>query len=124
VQEDASPAAPSSSAPIRVVLGPDLDRFERRFVESLLSDTFLVAASSDRVGMRLNGPRLGSKASPAALSAPMVRGAIQVTPSGELIVLGPDHPTMGGYPVIATVVRRHLGWLAVRTLGEPVQFVM
>ena len=122
--DDASPGAPDPSAPIRVVLGPDLDRFDRPVVDSLLSETFLVSAPSDRVGMRLTGPRLTSNGEPAAISAPMVRGAIQVTPSGELIVLGPDHPTVGGYPVIATVVRRHLGWLAVRNLGEPVRFVI
>ena len=35
-------------------------------------------------------------------STPMVPGAIELTPSG-LVVLGPDHPTTGGYPVVAVV---------------------
>jgi allophanate hydrolase subunit 2 len=35
----------------------------------------------------------------------MVKGAIELTPSG-LVVLGPDHPTTGGYPVVG-VLRDH-----------------
>ena len=52
----------------------------------------------------------------------MVRGAIQVPSSGEPIVLGPDHPTTGGYPVVATVVRADLGGLMARPAGAFVRF--
>jgi allophanate hydrolase subunit 2 len=52
----------------------------------------------------------------------MVRGAIQVPGSGESIVLGPDHPTVGGYPVIATVVRGDVGALMARAPGSRVRF--
>ena len=122
--DDPPPPAPNAGASISVVLGPDRDRFEPRLFNVLLSSTFVVAAASDRVGMRLTGPAFTGLADAGAPSAPMVRGAIQVTPSGGLIVLGPDHPTMGGYPVIAAVVRRHWGWLAARTRGEPVRFAI
>ncbi len=54
--------------------------------------------------------------------APMVRGAIQVPASGEAIVLGPDHPTTGGYPVLATVVREDIGGLLGRAAGASVRF--
>jgi allophanate hydrolase subunit 2 len=118
---------------LRVVLGPDLDVFDRAAVDALMTATFVVDARSDRVGTRLTGPRLdyaadstasGAGGTPSTgISAPMVRGAIQVPPSGEPIVLGPDHPTTGGYPVIATVVRGHLGSLGGRRAGARVQFV-
>jgi allophanate hydrolase subunit 2 len=52
----------------------------------------------------------------------MVRGAIQVTLSGEPIVLGPDHPTTGGYPLIAAVIRADQGRLCARRPGTPVRF--
>ena len=48
-------------------------------------------------------------------TAPMVRGAIQVTPSGEPVVLGPDHPTTGGYPVVGVVIAADQGRLAGAT---------
>jgi 5-oxoprolinase (ATP-hydrolysing) subunit C len=122
-EETPMPSAPGNDLPVRVVLGPDLDRFDARTIETFLASTFAVDPRSDRVGTRLAGPLPNGERDPGGLSAPMVRGAIQVTPSGELFVLGPDHPTTGGYPVIATVIRRHLGPLAARTVGSPVRFV-
>ncbi len=111
--------------PICVVPGPDRERFEASAVDALLSSAFAIDPRSDRVGIRLTGPSPPVRPRPdASVSAPMVRGAIQVPPSGELIVLGPDHPTTGGYPVIATVVRRCLGSLASRPLRAAVRFVV
>jgi allophanate hydrolase subunit 2 len=52
----------------------------------------------------------------------MVRGAIQVPALGEPVVLGPDHPTMGGYPCIAAVTTASFGALAVRGPGTTVRF--
>jgi len=117
------PVAPNLRSPIGVILGPDGDRFDAHAVDVLLSSTFHVEARSDRVGIRLAGPRLARSHPDTGVSAPMVRGAIQVPPSGEPIVLGPDHPTTGGYPVLATVLSSQFGALAARPIGAPVQFV-
>ncbi|HTQ48626.1 MAG TPA: biotin-dependent carboxyltransferase family protein [Polyangiaceae bacterium] len=122
---DASmPSAPDLASPIRVVPGPDRRRFPDEALDLLLSSSFVVDARSDRVGVRLTGgpalPRLGSDSGP---SSPMVRGAIQVPPSGMAVVLGPDHPTTGGYPVLATVITKDFGSLAARSPGARVRFV-
>jgi 5-oxoprolinase (ATP-hydrolysing) subunit C len=114
---------PDPGALIAVVLGPDLDRFAPDAVDRLLAGTFAVDARSDRIGTRLVGPPLARLDADDGLSAPMVRGAIQVPASGQPIVLGPDHPTTGGYPVIATVVRESIGALGARPVGAPVRFV-
>jgi allophanate hydrolase subunit 2 len=52
----------------------------------------------------------------------MVQGAIQVPRSGQPIVLGPDHPTTGGYPVIATLVRADLGAFHAIPIGGELRF--
>ena len=57
----------------------------------------------DRVGTRLEGPPIPREGGDAGMSLPMVRGAIQLPGSGEPVVLGPDHPTTGGYPIIAAL---------------------
>jgi len=119
-----APAPPDITAPVRVVLGPDLDRFDGSTIEVLLSSTFRVEPRSDRVGVRLGGPTLGRRGDDTGPSGPMVRGAIQVPPSGEAIVLGPDHPTTGGYPVVATVAGSSFGSLAARPVGAAVRFVV
>ena len=62
-----------------------------------------MSPASNRIGTRLEGPRLERLRTDELLSEGVVTGAIQVPPSGRPIVLGPDHPTTGGYPVIAVV---------------------
>ena len=52
----------------------------------------------------------------------MTAGAIQVTHAGELIVSLADHPTTGGYPVIATVITADLPLLAQARPGDTVRF--
>jgi len=49
-------------------------------------------------------------------------GAIELPPSGEPIVLGPDHPTTGGYPVVALIAARDLGRFHTIALGREVRF--
>jgi allophanate hydrolase subunit 2 len=108
-----------------VLPGPDLDRFAPDALDMLLASAFVVGPRSDRTGVRLTGavlPRSGGEET--GPSAPMFRGAIQVPPSGELIVLGPDHPTTGGYPVVATVVRRGWGLLGCHGPGASVRFTV
>lgn len=107
---------------VRVVLGPDLGRFGVGAEEVLLGGTFAVSPASDRVGMRLSGPVLPQADTGSGVSGPMVRGAIEVPSSGEAIVLGPDHPTTGGYPVLAVVIRADWGRLAARRPGMSVKF--
>ncbi len=117
-----APPGPDLVAPVRVVPGPDLDRFGPGALDVFLAATYMVSARSDRVGVRLSGPPLPRLGDDAGVSAPMVKGAIQVPASGEPIVLGPDHPTTGGYPVLATVLSRDLDALMGRPLGSTVVF--
>jgi allophanate hydrolase subunit 2 len=125
-----SPCPPDLLGPIEVVLGPDEDRFHPGARDALLGGPFVVQPRRDRMGMRLAGPLLERADRDAGFSAPMVRGAIQVPASSpargphEIIVLGPDHPTTGGYPVLATVVGASLGSLFARPVGFPVRFVL
>lgn len=115
-------AALDPTAPLRVLLGPDADCFGAAALAVLLGSTFTVSPSSDRVGQRLDGPPVPHGDEGAGTSRPMVRGALQVTLSGTPIVLGPDHPTTGGYPLIASVIRADWGRLGARRPGTPVRF--
>ncbi|MFO0660340.1 MAG: biotin-dependent carboxyltransferase family protein [Polyangiaceae bacterium] len=111
-------------APFDVVLGPDLDRFTERAVHTFLSREYVILASSNRVGLRLetrDGPPI-QVSSDTRVSMPMVKGAIEVPSSGQPIVLGPDHPTTGGYPVIAVVASTELGRLFSRRSGSVIRF--
>jgi biotin-dependent carboxylase-like uncharacterized protein len=106
------------AAPIRAVPGPDA--FPEGALERLFETAWTVGRALDRTGMRLEGVRLPTPPD-RPFSAPMVRGAIQVSHDGTPIVLGPDHPTTGGYAVVATVVTQDLGRLALARPGDAVR---
>lgn len=118
----AEPFDPPPDAPIRLVAGPDLARFAPGTWDALLAGDWRVGTASDRVGVRLVGPALRRVDGDVALSAPMVQGALQVPAGGAPIVLGPDHPVTGGYPVVAVVVRADRGALFLREPGSAVAF--
>jgi biotin-dependent carboxylase-like uncharacterized protein len=107
------------SGPLRVVLGPRMDWFTLAGVNDLLTSVWTVRADSDRVGIRLDGPALRRRAPDRELpSEPMVTGALQVPPDGRPVILGPDRPSTGGYPVIAVVVDADLDRLAQLRPGD------
>jgi allophanate hydrolase subunit 2 len=111
-------------APIGVIAGPDLDLLPVGTFERLLASQLRIDPRSDRIGVRLDGPALPRPGvDPRSVSRPMIQGAIQLPPDGMPIVLGPDHPTTGGYPVVATVVRRDQGRLLALPIGSPVRLV-
>ncbi len=101
IQPDFIPAKVSNKAILELSPGPHLSRFPAHAMDILLSEEFSVSALSNRVGSRLDGPKIPREGPDLALPAPMRRGAIQVTTDGTPIVLGPDHPITGGYPVPA-----------------------
>jgi biotin-dependent carboxylase-like uncharacterized protein len=108
--------------PIRIVLGPDLARFADSAPDALLSSTFMLAPSSDRTGANLIGAALARKPNDETRSSAMVFGAIEVTGRGDAIVLGPDHPTTGGYPILAVIVKADRGLFHARAPGVLVHF--
>ncbi len=65
-----------------------------------------VDARSDRVAVRLDGSPLAWAADRVGrelASEGVVRGAVQLPPSGQPVVFLADHPVTGGYPVIAVL---------------------
>ena len=73
--------------------------------------------ASDRIGIRLDGPALARCRDGELPSEPTLPGALQVPPDGQPIVLGPDAPVTGGYPVIAMLGSANsTGWPAATGL--------
>jgi biotin-dependent carboxylase-like uncharacterized protein len=112
-------ALPGDPATLEILPGPQADRLDlRRFLET----EYTVSIHSDRVGIRLSGPLLPT---PDEIpSEPCCVGAIQITREGLPIILGPDGPTIGGYPKVAVVVDSHLDRVAQFTPGCRVRFAL
>ena len=92
---------PPAGTRIRAVPGPHLP----------LRGGRLRVLDSSRIGLRLR-PDEPVAADAGLPSLGVLPGAIQVVPSGDWFLLGPDAGTMGGYPVVGVVVSADLHLLA------------
>lgn len=108
---------------LRVVPGPDLGWF-RDSAADLYGRDFLVDPASDRVGWRLRPAGAGPvrRVDGELESQGVANGMVQVPPDGNPVVLGPDHATLGGYPVAAVVITADLGVLGQCRPGDRVRF--
>jgi allophanate hydrolase subunit 2 len=79
-----------------------------------------VAPDSDRIGLRLTGHALRRRGGELA-SEGIVHGAVQLPPSGQPVVFLADHPTTGGYPVVAVVEDDDLDICAQLRPGDEVR---
>jgi allophanate hydrolase subunit 2 len=91
-------------------------------VALLCRTSYTVSPDSDRIGLRLLGEPLPLATSDELPSEGMVLGAVQVPPDGRPVVFLADHPTTGGYPVVAVVEERDLWQCAQLRPGEAVTF--
>lgn len=119
---DSSPPDVTGPYVLAASLAPRAHAFPPSALATFFAQTWTLSRAGDRVGVRLEGPALALPSAPAT-PAPMVRGAVQITTSGVPIVLGPDHPTTGGYPVIAVLTLDAQAALARLRPGEAVRFL-
>ncbi|WP_082952360.1 5-oxoprolinase/urea amidolyase family protein [Mycobacterium kubicae] len=90
--------------------------------DALVHTVWVASDRSDRVGMRLSGRALRHRNPDRQLpSEGLTRGAIQVPPNGLPVILGPDHPLTGGYPVIGVVIDEDIDKVAQVRPGQRVQ---
>ncbi|WP_067458728.1 biotin-dependent carboxyltransferase family protein [Actinomadura macra] len=120
---DIAPAPALPDTPIlRILPGPRDDWFRPEALTMLTSNPYTVTQDSNRVGVRLDGPPLPRTREGELSSEGMVIGSLQVPPSGLPIIFLPDHPTTGGYPVIAVLVSASLSDAAQLRPGQEIRF--
>ncbi|MFF4133117.1 biotin-dependent carboxyltransferase family protein [Streptomyces mirabilis] len=115
---------PPSELVLRVTPGPRDDWFTASALRTLATGTYRVSSASNRIGLRTEGPSLERTVSGELPSEGMVLGAVQVPPDGRPVVFLADHPTTGGYPVIAVVRGADLPAAAQAIPGTPVRFMV
>ncbi|MGI9005889.1 MAG: 5-oxoprolinase/urea amidolyase family protein [Streptosporangiaceae bacterium] len=124
------PAAPGrvrlpergTPAVLRVRPGPRLDWFGPDALATLCGAVYTVGPASNRTGLRLAGPPLPRAGDAELASEGMVTGSLQVPHDGQPILLLADHPTVGGYPVIAVLASADIGLAAQLRPGEAIRF--
>ncbi len=122
---DAVPHHPIDASPIiELAPGPRLDWITDESAELLVRQTFTVSDQADRIGVRFDGDDpVQRKADLGELASEgLMIGAMQIPPDGRPIIFGPDHPTTGGYPVVAVAEPSSRSILAQLRPGQHVRF--
>jgi antagonist of KipI len=107
---------------LRYIAGSDRGRFVESALQLLNSKSFVVSPDSDRMGIRLDGPRLERSEDVDLLSEAVAPGTVQVPPSGKPILLLNDCQTIGGYPKIAHVITVDFPIAAQLCPGDRIRF--
>ncbi|MGW8632928.1 5-oxoprolinase subunit C family protein [Streptomyces sp. NPDC055793] len=113
---------PPAELVLPVRLGPRADWFSPAAMRTLMSAAYRVSPHSNRIGLRTEGPPLERAATGELPSEGMVLGAVQVPPDGRPVIFLHDHPTTGGYPVVAVVAEPALAAAAQAAAGTRVRF--
>jgi biotin-dependent carboxylase-like uncharacterized protein len=123
INVDVVPAAALPETPVlRILPGPRDDWFTHDALPTLTSTPYEVSPDSNRVGVRLNGPPLVRARDGELGSEGMVLGSLQVPPSGLPIIFLADHPTTGGYPVVAVLASASVAEAAQLRPGQKLRF--
>lgn len=107
---------------IRIIDGQEIGWVKEESVRQFYSRQFVISNRCDRMGYHLQGEPLWLDSSSELLSTAVTKGTIQLTPSGQMIVLMNDCQTTGGYPRIGQVAAVDLPVLAQLKPGETVGF--
>jgi antagonist of KipI len=115
-------ALPDRHARIRVLPGPQRERFADHALDALQSAPYTIANDSDRMGFRLQGPALAHRLGADIISDATPLGVLQVPSSGQPVLLMADRQTTGGYPKIATVITADIGIAGQLGPGDTISF--
>jgi len=113
----------SNQVEVRVILGPNEDHFTENGIKTFLSSWYTLTSESDRMGYRLEGPKIEhSKLGPDIITDAVPLGSIQVPGNGLPIIMLADRQTTGGYAKIGVVIRVDIPKVAQLRPGGKIKF--
>ena len=107
---------------IRVIKGTNFDYFSENGKKIFYEKEFIVSKLSDRMGMRLEGPKIENIVNTNIKSEGLIKGVIQVPADGNPIIMLSDHGTVGGYPKIGVVASVDYDRLVQISPGSKIKF--
>jgi len=106
----------------RVTDGPQCEWFTPATADIFYNSTYSVTSDANRMGIRLAGPQLSPKFSCELITEGVSLGSIQITGSGQPVILFVEQQTTGGYPKIANVIAADLPALGQLKPGDQIRF--
>ena len=107
---------------LRIIKGTNFDYFSEEGKKILFEKEFTISKLTDRMGMRLEGPKIENVIDTNIKSEGLIRGVIQVPADGNPIIMLSDHGTIGGYPKIGVVISADYDKLVQLSPGTKIKF--
>ncbi len=107
---------------IRVIKGTNFNYFSEEGKKKFFEKEFTVTKLTDRMGMRLEGPKIENIVDTNIKSEGIIKGVIQVPADGNPIIMLSDHGTIGGYPKIGVVISSDYDKLVQLPPGSKIKF--
>jgi len=107
---------------IRVIKGTNFNYFSDEGKKFFFEKEFKVTKLTDRMGMRIEGPKIENIVDTNIKSEGIIKGVIQVPADGNPIIMLSDHGTIGGYPKIGVVVSSDYDKLVQLPPGSKIKF--
>jgi biotin-dependent carboxylase-like uncharacterized protein len=107
---------------IRVIKGTNFNYFSDQSKKIFFEKEFTVSKLTDRMGMRLEGPKIENVVNTNIKSEGLIKGVIQVPADGNPIIMLSDHGTIGGYPKIGVVISADYDKLVQLSPGSKIKF--
>jgi len=112
----------NNSQRISVLPGPEFEEFSRHTIAYFFSRGYQLTNDSNRMGYRLDANLIDFKPKREVISSGIIPGTIQITSSGQPVILMADAQTVGGYYRIANVISADMDKLAQLKPGDEVWF--
>lgn len=118
------PQPVSTKTYIAVSRGPEYDDFSTAEKIAFFSSEFTIDSRSNRMAYRLNSESFNPAPKAELISSAVLPGTVQITSSGQALLLLADAQTTGGYPRFIKVLDRELDRLAQVKPGDKLGFIL
>ena len=104
---------------LKVFKGPEFNSLNKGSINKIIDQEFSIGINNR---MAFNLKEKIQAGTTSIISSPVIPGTVQLTPSGQMIILHRDCQTTGGYPRILQLDEKSLNNLAQLRIGDKIKF--
>jgi len=104
---------------LKVFKGPEFNSLNKGSINKIIDQEFSIGINNR---MAYNLKEKIQAGTTSIISSPVIPGTVQLTPSGQMIILHRDCQTTGGYPRILQLDENSLNNLAQLRIGDKIKF--
>ena len=104
---------------LKVFKGPEFNSLNKGSINKIIDQEFSIGINNR---MAYNLKEKIQAGTSSIISSPVIPGTVQLTPSGQMIILHRDCQTTGGYPRILQLDEKSLNNLAQLRIGDKIKF--